>query len=193
MLEPPPCAAWRAPYLAAPFMFNEDTVQYAIEHTRVILAPQQRIATFGQTSFRFFLITELMDSANQVRVRDGHLHAERPQIITPGHIQRMLIEGFGERAEGFVDWLRENAPQLAVLKYGFQFRKTDMNDQIIHSPVGDVVARLREEVDRAEDPLSAIIEGVDEGWEICLLKFAADMIQNSAGDNLGDFRQRGLL
>ena len=105
----------------------------------------------------------------------------------------MLIEGFGERAEEFVGWLREHSPQLAVLKYGFQFRKTDMNDQIIHSPVGEVVARLREEVDRSEDPLSAIIEGVDEGWEICLLKFAADMIQESAGDNLGDFRQRGLL
>ena len=174
-------------------MFSEDTVQYAIENTRVLHAPERRIATFGQTTFRFFLITELMDSANQVRVRDGRLHAERPQIITPSHIQHMLIEGFGERAEEFVGWLREHSPQLAVLKYGFQFRKTDMNDQIIHSPVGEVVARLREEVDRSEDPLSAIIEGVDEGWEICLLKFAADMIQESAGDNLGDFRQRGLL
>jgi hypothetical protein len=174
-------------------MFTEDTVQYAIENTRVLHAPERRIATFGQTTFRFFLITELMDSANQVRVRDGRLHAERPQIITPSHIQRMLMEGFGERAEGFVGWLRENAPELAVLKYGFQFRKTDLNDQIIHSPVGEVVARLREEVDRAEDPLSAIIEGVDEGWEICLLKFATDMVQESAGDNLGDFRQRGLL
>lgn len=174
-------------------MLSEDTVQYAIENTRVLLAPERRIATFGETSFRFFLVTELMDNAHQVRVRDGRLHAERPQIITPGHIQRMLIEGFGERAEGFVEWLHEHAPQLAVLKYGFQFRKTDISDQIIHSPVGEVVARLRQEVDRAEDPLSAIIEGVDEGWEICLLKFAADMIQESAGDNLGDFRQRGLL
>ncbi|MEA3209297.1 MAG: hypothetical protein QOE70_2354 [Chthoniobacter sp.] len=174
-------------------MFNEDTVQYAIDHTRVLHAPERRIATFGQTSFRFFLITELMDSVNQVRVRDGRLHAERPQIITPTNIQQMLLEGFGERAEEFVGWLRENAPQLAMLKYGFQFRKTDMSDQIIHSPVEEVVSRLRETVNRSEDPLSAIIEGVDEGWEICLLKFAADLIQESAGENLGDFRQRGLL
>ena len=176
-----------------PFMFSEDTVQYAIDNTRVLHAPQRRIATFGQTSFRFFLVTELMDSVHRVRVRDGRLHAERPQIITPDHIHRMLIEGFGEKAEEFVGWLREHAPQLAVLKYGFQFRKTDMSDQVIHSPVGEVVARLREDVERSEDPLSAIIEGVDEGWEICLLKFAADMIQESSDDNLGDFRQRGLL
>lgn len=174
-------------------MLSEDSVQYAIENTRVLYAPERRIATFGETSFRFFLVTELMDQVNQVRVRDGRLHAERPQLITPGHIQRMLVEGFGERAQEFVGWLRDHAPQLAVLKYGFQFRKTDMSDQIIHSPVAEVVARLRAEVERAEDPLSAIIEGVDEGWEICLLKFAADMIQDSSGDNLGDFRQRGLL
>ena len=40
---------------------------------------------------------------------------------------------------------------------------------------------------------TAVIQGVDEGWEICLLKFAADMIQESSGGNLGDFRKRGLL
>ncbi len=41
-------------------MLNEDTIQYAIDNTQVIVAPQRRIATFGDTSFRFFLITELM-------------------------------------------------------------------------------------------------------------------------------------
>lgn len=174
-------------------MLSEDTVQYAIANTRVIHAPERRIATFGHTSFRFFLVTELMDSVNEVRVRDGQLHAERPQIITPGNYQKMLLEGFGERAEGFVSWLREHAPQLAVLKYGFQFRKTGVTDKVVRSPLAEVVGRLREAVKESEDPLSAIIEGVDEGWEVCLLKFAADLIQESSGDNIGDFRQRGLI
>lgn len=174
-------------------MLNEDTFQYAIENTEIILAPQQRIQTFGSTSFRFFLVSELMDNVNHVRVRDGHLHAERPQLITPGHYHRMLLEGFGERAEEFVRWMEEHEQHLAVLKYGFQFRKTNVTEQIVHSPLPDVIARLREEVDRNEDALSAIIQGVDEGWEVSLLKFATDMIQSSSGDNLGDFRRRGLL
>ena len=175
------------------FMLNEDTIQYAIENTQVIVAPQRRIATFGDTSFRFYLVTELMDSASQVRVRDGRLHAERPQIITPGHIHQMLVEGFGEKAEDFAGWLREHAPQLAILKYGFQFRKTDMSNEIVHDSLETVVGRLRAQVEASDDPLSAVIHGVDEGWEICLLKFAADMIQESSGGNLGDFRKRGLL
>jgi hypothetical protein len=174
-------------------MLSADTIQYAIENTQVIVAPQRRIATFGDTSFRFYLVTELMDSANQVRVRDGRLHAERPQIITPGHIQRMLGEGFDENAEEFANWLRENAPQLAILKYGFQFRKTDISNEVVHDPLADVVGRLREKVETSDDPLSAVIHGVDEGWEICLLKFAADLIQESSGGNFGDFRKRGLI
>lgn len=174
-------------------MLNEDSIQYAIENTQVILAPQSRIATFGSTVFRFFLITEFMDSANKVRIRDGRLHAERPSIITPSHYQQMLMEGFGSKAEEFVGWLRENAPDFAVLKYGFQFRKTDLQEEIVHSPVEQVVDRLRERVDRSEDPLSAIIHGVDDGWEVCLLKFATDMIQHSAPGNMDEWRRRGLL
>jgi hypothetical protein len=174
-------------------MLNEDAIQYAIENTQVIVAPERRIATFGDTSFRFYLVTELMDSVGQIRVRDGRLHAERPQIITPGQIQRMLLEGFGERGEAFAEWLQEHAPQIAALKYGFRFRKTDVSDNVLHGSLEEVIGRLREEVGRSDDPLSTIIHGVDEGWEICLLKFASDLIQDSAGGNFGDFKKRGLL
>ncbi len=174
-------------------MLSEDSFHYAIENTHVFRAPQQRIATFGSTSFRFYLVTELMDSAQQIRIRDGHLHAERPQILTPGYISRQALDGFGERAEEFLGWLRENASELAILKYGFQFRKTNVTEQIVHSPIEQVLGQLSEVVDRAEDPLSAIIQGVDEGWEVCLLKFAVDLIQESSGRNMDDFRKRGLF
>jgi hypothetical protein len=59
--------------------------------------------------------------------------------------------------------------------------------------VEEVVQRIRDQIDYSEDPLSAILHGVDEGWEVCLLKFASDMIQESSGGNMGDFRRRGLI
>ena len=174
-------------------MLDEASFQYALENTQVLHAPERRIDTFGSTSFRFYLVTELMDSVNQIRIRDGRLHAEKPQIIAPGHLQRMLLEGFGERAEQFMDWLQSNASHLAVLKYGFQFRKTDVREYTVHNSIEEVVQRLKDQVEYADDPLSAIIQGVDEGWEVSLLKFASDMIQESSGANLGDFRRRGLI
>ncbi len=174
-------------------MLNEDSIQYAIENTRVTVVPQNRIETFGTTVFRFFLVTEPMDVVGQVRVRDGRLHAERPAIITPEHFHRMLDEGFGDKAAKFIDWMRENASEMAVLRYGFQFRKTDMQESIVHDSVEAVLDRLRVKVDHAEDPLSTVIHGVDEGWEVCLLKFASDMIQRSAAGNMNEWKRRGLL
>lgn len=174
-------------------MINEDSFHYALENTHVILAPQQHIETFGNTSFRFYLVTELMDRAQEVRVRDGKIHAERPQILSPGHYSRLLLDGFGEKAREFADWLEHHADQMTVLKYGFHFRKTEVVEQVFDTPLDTVVARLREEVDRSEEPLSAIIQGVDDAWEVCLLKFTVDLIQKSAGGNMGDFRRRGLI
>ncbi len=172
---------------------NEDSFQYAIENTQVILAPQRRIETFGNTSFRFYLVTELMDRVNEVRVRDGRLHAERPQIVSPGTYSRLMLDGFGEKARDFADWLEHHSEQIAILKYGFQFRKTDIEEKIVQSSMAEALDRVRNNVTQSEEPLSAIIQGVDDAWEVCLLKFTVDLIQQSSGGNLGDFRRRGLL
>jgi hypothetical protein len=95
---------------------TRDDFDYALENTRVILAPERQIATFGSTSFNFYLISELMDRVNQVRVRNGKIEAARPQILTPEHYCRLLLEGFGQKAERYVDQLREHARSIAVLR-----------------------------------------------------------------------------
>ena len=172
---------------------TEDDFQYAIENTRVIHAPERQIATFGSTSFRFYLISELMDQANEIRVRDGRIHAERPQILTPEHYCRLLLEGFGDKAEKYVEMLRERTRDMAVLRYGFQFRKTDVVENRVRDTMEAVVERTRRQVEHSEEPLSAVIQGVDDAWEVCLLKFTIDMIERSSGGNIGDFRKRGLI
>src|ERR687894_1588004 len=135
-------------------MWTEDDFQYAVENTRVIVAPEQQIATFGTTSFRFYLISELMDRVNEVRVRDGRIHAERPQIVTPDHYARLLLEGFGEKAQQYVEQLRERMRSIAVLRYGFEFRKTDVTEDRVRGSIDTVVARTRTQVENANDPLS---------------------------------------
>ena len=174
-------------------MQNEDNFQYALENTHVIVEPQSRIQTFGHTSFRFYLVSELMDSVDQVRVRDGRLHADRPQILAPGHLASLMLEGFGEKAHDFAQWLQEHRHRFSVLKYGFQFRKSDVVESVVHSPVAQVLNKIRAKVEAEKDPLSTVIQGVDDAWEVCLLKFTVEMIQKSAGGNLGDLRRDGLF
>jgi hypothetical protein len=174
-------------------VISKDDFDYAIENTHVIVAPEQQIATFGSTSFDFYLISELMDRVNQVRIRNGKIHAERPQILTPEHYCRLLLEGFGEKAERYIERLREQARNMAVLRYGFQFRKTDLSEQTLRDSVDAVINRTRQSVERKNESLSAVIHGVDDAWEVCLLKFTIDLVERSSGGNLGDFRKRGLL
>mgnify|MGYP001034328390 CR=1 FL=1 len=174
-------------------MFSEDDFQYALENTRVIRPPQRLIETFGTTSFRFFLVSELMDHVDRVRVRDGRIHAERPTIVSPHHYSKLLLEGFGEEARGFADWLETRGRELKFLRYGFQFRKTDISEEIVHEPKEQVIGRLGELMDGRDEPMATLIEGVDDAWEVCLLKFTVDLIQRSAGENIEEWRRRGLL
>jgi hypothetical protein len=172
---------------------RRDDFDYAIDNTQVIVAPEGRIQTFGNTSFTFYLISELMDRVDQVRVRNGKIHAERPQILTPEHLRHMVLEGFGEKARQYIDQLQDHLRHIAVLRYGFQFRKTDVTEETVRDSVDAVISRTKRRVESQNEPLSAVIQGVDDAWEVCLLKFTIDMIERSSGGNIGDFRRRGLL
>ena len=174
-------------------LITKDSFDYAIENTRVIVAPEQQIATFGRTSFKFYLISELMDRVDQVRVRNGKIHAERPQILAPEHYSRLLLEGFGEKAQRYIDQLRERVRDIAVLRYGFQFRKTDVTEETLRDSIDAVISRTKRQVENENELLSAVIQGVDDAWEVCLLKFTIDLIERSSGGNVHDFRKRGLL
>jgi hypothetical protein len=172
-------------------MYSSDDFQYAIDNTRVILSPERRIESFGTTSFRFFLVSELMDRVNEIRIRNGRIEADRPQIVTPEHLSKLLLDGFGERARRFAESLQPR--NAALLKYGFQIRKSDLSESLVHDHVDAVLERVTGQVAESERSVSAVIHGVDEGWEICVLKFTLDLIQRSAGGNVSDFKRNGLL
>ncbi|MEO6052622.1 MAG: hypothetical protein ABIP97_01275 [Chthoniobacterales bacterium] len=174
-------------------MWSEDNFQYALENTRVIREPQKRIETFGSTSFRFLLVTELLDFADRVCVRDGRIEAERPRLVSPHNYQKLLLEGFGDDARNYAEWMEKQGPNMKILRYGFEFRKKDISEHLVHEPKQAVIDKLTRELDSKNDPMSVLIEGVDEAWEVCLLKFTVDMIQRSAGENVGEWKRRGLI
>src|SRR5437660_6416797 len=53
---------------------TRDDFDYAIENTHVIVAPERQIATFGSTSFDFYLISELMDRVDRKSTRLNSSH-----------------------------------------------------------------------------------------------------------------------
>jgi len=174
-------------------MLSPDDFTYALENTRVVLAPTQRLDTFGTSLFNYFLVTEEMDTVNRSRVREGHIHAERPQIFTPQNMARLLLEGFGDQGQRFADQLGQQPNRFAFLKYGFRVSKSDIRSYDVHESLEHVAGKLKDELQLKNEPLTALLTGVDDGWEVCLLKFMVDMIAASMQGNLGDFRERGML
>lgn len=163
---------------------------YAVNNTEVISVPERRLETFGVTMVNYHLVTELMDSANKVRVREGKLKAFRPEILTPQSIAEMMLEGFGDEARNYADWLQKNAREMQILKYGFKVQMQEVNDYILSDPLEMVVDRVKNEVAGHGDPLGAVLVGVDRPWEVCLLKLMVELVQHSVAGNIQDIHQQ---
>jgi hypothetical protein len=174
---------------------SRDHFLYALESSRVLHEPDRRIATFGESRFQFQLVSELMDRSGEVRIRSGEMEACKPLIIRP--TADMEWDGFGEEARERMDKLLENLHQqgldLAFLQYGFRFRRSAVTEEIVQQPYADVCERLLDDIRQSGNPMLAILEGVDDAWEIALVKFSLEMIAQSHAINRFDLQRKNLL
>lgn len=166
---------------------------YAVNNTQVLVMPSRRLETFGTTMVNYHLVTELMDSVNRVRVREGRIKAFRPEILTPQSFMQALLENFGSAAQEYANWLRQHENQLHILRYGFTIAKQETSEQVLSDRMEAIVERVRQAMAAKDDPLGALVVGVDQPWEVCLLKLMVEVIQQSAPGNIQDFRNKDLL
>ncbi|MBG7607748.1 MAG: hypothetical protein IZT59_06960 [Verrucomicrobia bacterium] len=178
-------------------MPSQDDIQYAMETTKVLHEPDHRIQTFGETSFEFQLISEPMDQVGKVRIRTGEVEAMKPRILRPEPYRDVELEGFDENArarfDAMVEKFKEQGRDLAFLQYGFRFKRGAVNEELIHDSIDAVRDRVMEDIKRTGNPARAIIEGVDDTWEISILKFSFEMILRSHEINAFDFKRKGLI
>jgi hypothetical protein len=166
---------------------------YAVNNTDVKLMPERHLETFGTTVLNYHLITELMDSVDQVRIREGRLEAGQPQIITPDAYLQTAMEGFGEEAQKYIDWLKEHEQDIKVLQYGYKLKQESFTEHIVTDSLENVVERVQLSVKASNDPMSAVVVGVDDPWDVCLVRLFWEVIQKSAVFNIRDLQQRNMF
>jgi len=178
-------------------MPSQDDIQYAMETTRVLHEPDHRIQTFGETRFEFQLLSEPMDQIGKVRIRTGEVEAMKPRILRPEPYRDIELEGFDDNARArfdeLVDKLKEQGRDLAFLQYGFRFKRGAVSEELIQDPIEAVREKVLEDIRKSGNPARAIIEGVDDTWEISILKFSFEMILKSHEINAFDFKRKGLI
>jgi hypothetical protein len=169
------------------FMEIDEKIKYAIEHTEVVRPPRQSLATFGTTNIYYYLVTELMESTNVVR--EGRVIAAKPKIVTPAYL--INLEGFSNQAKRYIEMMAEKYPHEAGIFYSYKNEPKEMN--IVSDTQVKVVDNIRQQIESHGDPLTAIIKGVEDMWDVSLLKFTYELTSRSVYNNVTEMESRGLL
>ena len=162
-------------------------IQHAIEHTEVVRSPEQTLSTFGTTNIYYYLVTELMEGTNVVR--EGRVIAAKPKIVTPSYL--IKLEGFSQQARRFLETLAEQSPHEPGIFYSYKNEPKEMN--IVSEPMKEVVDKINQRIDSQNNPLSAIIKGIEELWDVSLLKFTYELTRSSVYSNVSELERSGLL
>ena len=165
---------------------------YAAKSARFLVEPSHRLATFGNTLVNYNLVSELDDHPGKVRIREGRLEAHQPLVITP-HFQETEFEGLGDEAREYFNFLKENEERLRVLRYGYHLKSDNFSEQIVTDRLSVVTERVKTAVLESGDKFAAVIQCVDEPWDVALVELWLREVSRSAGDNISELQKSGKL
>lgn len=174
-------------------MASKEEIQYASEMTETVLRPAKAIETFGATVVDYHLVTELLDTVGQIRIRQGRFHVERPQLITPAHYANHMVENFGEEAREYAERFAKSADGMRILQYGLHFRKEERNQSVVSGELRAVAEEVAEDIRGSDQAFAGVIVGVDDLWEVSLLRFGIELIGASVPKNIRDLAEREQL
>ncbi len=168
-------------------MGADDKIKHALEQTELIRAPRRELDTFGSSVIDYYVVTELV--GNLSVVRDGKVIAERPKIVTPAYL--VNVEGFSEQAKKYISMMARERPDESGIFYRYKNEPGGMN--VVSEPIKQVIDKLSSQVEEQHNPLSTIIKGVEELWDVSLLMFIYGLTTKSVRTNMVEFDRRGFL
>ncbi len=177
----------------------EDELDFirAVEQTRVVRHPRQRLSTFGATTLTYYVVTEPIyrdiqpdPQDKEGVVRTGKVVAEEPAIVTPFYA--MNLEGFSSDAYRYLEAMStRHGPNSPGILY--KYRNEPSGTEIVSGDAGDIARRIDERLTGEREDLTVVMIGVDDLWDVSLLKFIYELTANSAPHNVQELDSRGLL
>ena len=165
----------------------DEKIRYVVEQTELVRSPRRELATFGSSVIDYWVVTEL--AGNISVVRDGKVIAERPRIVTPSYL--VNVEGFSEKAKKYISTMAVEHPNEPGIFYRYKNEPREMN--VVSEPIRQVLSSLDARLEEERNPLSAIIKGVEELWDVSLLMFISELTRRSVYTNVTEFQRRGFF
>lgn len=165
---------------------------YAAKKTRILMHPSAELETFGSTLVNYHLISELDDYPGKIRVREGRLEAHQPLVIAP-HFVGIETEGLSDEAKAYAEFLKENEEHLRILRYGYSFKSDNYSEVVITDSLAAVTERVKSEVRESGDRFAAVLQGVDDPWDVSLIELWRHEVERSSGKNIRELSEKGKL
>ena len=166
-----------------------------MNNTKVILTPKNALSTYNQTKVRYHIVTEpLYKEVSEYKseesvIRHGLVTAQTPQVVTNDFLYRM--SGFGDEAKEFLKELgRVLGKNEPALLYNYKNESTDL--EIVSGNPAEVSERIKSRL-ISSDTNHAVIRGINNLWDVSLLKFIFEYTKTSAKSNFRELNSSGML
>ncbi len=166
-----------------------------MNNTKIILTPKNALSTYNQTKVRYHIVTEPLYKevsnykSEESVIRHGLVTAQTPQVVTNDFLYKM--SGFGEEAKEFFKELNrvfgKNDPALL---YNYKNESTDL--EIVSGNPQEVSERIKSRLINSQTN-HAVIRGINNLWDVSLLKFIFEYTKTSAKSNFQDLNNSGML
>lgn len=161
------------------------------QQIQVVRPPKHRLATFGNSSIQYRLVTDVSGFPDRSRLRVGEVSAEKPAILT-AQAFRERFSGFGPESLEYVKWLTtQYGDALRGLEYNFRNGAVSNNVELMTPDA--LTQRLVKEMDNSDSSRQALIRGSDKLWELAIMKFIVEETLASFSVNIQELQDRGFF
>ncbi len=165
-------------------MESPERILHAIKKTKILKAPEKLISTSRPTTLHFYVLAEpayleiFKNEGPETKIREGKISWEKPRLLTPGYLLDM--EGFSSEAREAMKLLAGQHPDLAGVLYRMKYKREEAHIVTVPHTIMEAFRRLERKIEDQDNPFSVVIQGLDELWDVSLMKYVQELILKSA-------------
>lgn len=165
-------------------MESPERILYALKQTKILKAPEELISTSRPTTLHFYVLAEpaylevFKNEGPETKIRQGTISWEKPRLLTPGYLLDM--EGFSSEAREAMRLLASQHPDLAGILYRMKYKRDEAEVVTVPHTIMEAFRRLERRIEDQNNSFSVVIQGLDELWDVSLMKYVQELILKSA-------------
>ena len=101
--------------------------------------------------------------------------------------------GFGAQAQEYAEWLRQHENEMRILRYGYELKQEAYSEQVVSGTMEEVLERVKQEIERKNQPFQAVVKGVDDPWDVCVIHMFLMFARRSMEPNVRELEARRMF